>query len=436
MPMILSAALSLLVALGVQGSGGPRKPLEGPEPAALVTAIASELAIVTEVGTLNPYVGQQFSVIYWLRARRAPAAVDVDPQQFPGFWSEMVPISPESGPVLRSTESYSEYLLRQVAAFPLIEGTAQLPPLALKIRLGTARPAASAGWDIIARSQTVPLQVRALPGRVGPPGAMPLVGEVQGSISVEAVGSEHRAILEVDGTANLWLFRPEEWLDAPPGMRLRCRLLSSDRIPQILDTGGRRRLTLRARQRWSLECESGATGDLRLKVFEPRSAAWSEVRIAGAVVPQRRARPPAASHSLPVEAAVPGPRPRWALPALAAGVTLVLFLGLRHARKLARAGMGGGVDFAALERKMRQSPFAFLDAVRREIDRHARRRMRRHDLGARDTLLDECWRSVERYRFAGEAPPIEARIELLQRLRLAVQSPDRVIAGNDEGARD
>ena len=434
--MILPAALSLLAALGMQGLGAPAKPLEEREPAAVVHAIAPDLAIVTEVGTLSPYVGQQFSVIYWLRARRAPAAVDVDPQQFPGFWTEMVPLSPESGPVVRTAERYSDYLLRQVVAFPLLEGAAQLPPLSVKIRLAAARPAASPDWDVVARSESLPLQVRALPARAGLAGAAPLVGEVRGSISAQAGGAGRGAILEVEGTANLGLFRPEEWLAPAPGVRLRCRLLASDRMTQILDTGGRRRLTLRARQRWLLECDADATGDLRLEVFEPRTASWSEVRIAGALLPPARPRAAAASGGFAVAAAAPETGTRLTLPALAAAAALALAAVLRRARRRVRTGGRSAVDFAALERKMRQSPHAFLDDVRRAIDEHARRRMRRHDLGERDTLLDECWRSVERYRFAGEAPPLEARVELLQRLRFAMQSPDSVMAGSDENMRD
>ena len=52
--MIRPAALSLLAALGMQGMGTPPKPLEEREPAAVVHAIAPDLAIVTEVGTLGP----------------------------------------------------------------------------------------------------------------------------------------------------------------------------------------------------------------------------------------------------------------------------------------------------------------------------------------------------------------------------------------------
>jgi hypothetical protein len=372
-------------------------------------------------------VGQQFSVIYWLRARRPPVAVDIDPQQFPGFWTEVVPIPPDSQSGVRSGNDYSEFLMRQIIAFPLAAGTASLPALSVKVKRAGYLSAQRDDWDVVAASEPVSLRVFAVPEAQITHRNMPLVGSVKGTVTEVSDHAYRDAILELEGTANLALFRPEAWLPAQPGLRLQSRLLSSENLTQILDTGGKRRLKLLMRQRWSLRCEADELDDLVLPVFLPEDRSWTPVRISGVEFRAKRmktqiAERPSSIHAGREDDSGVSKRPGMILLAAAGtGVLLVVVLALRKLRKLGRAEEGTPGDLAALERKMRSSPRPFLDGAYRALRHYARKHRREHDLGKRDTMLDQCWRSLEQYRFASEPPTLATMTELLNNLRVLMQ---------------
>jgi hypothetical protein len=430
----LLTVLSLLVVLAPQGRGVGELIAQKAAPVLSATTISPDLSIVTELSTAAPYVGQQFSVIYWLRARRAPVAVDIDPQQFPGFWTEVVPIPPDSQSGVRSGSDYSDFLLRQIIAFPLVVGPANLPSLSVKIKRAGYLSARRDDWDVVAGSEPVSLQVLAVPEAQAARDNMPLVGNVKGTVT-EGSGRAYRdAILELEGTANLALFRPEAWLPVQPGLRLQSRLLSSDNLMQILDTGGKRRLTFLMRQRWSLRCEADKLPDLVLPFFMPQGASWTQVRIPGIEFQARPMKARAAERPSSGQAgeagdsrALIGP---GGIPVAAAGVLtlLVLAFALWKLRKLKRTGERPADGPATLERKMRGSPGSFLDAAHRAVRQYARQHRREHDLGKRDTMLDQCWRTVEQYRFASEPPTLAARTELLNNLRILTQPTKQGLA--------
>src|SRR2546427_5236076 len=66
--------------------------------------------------TLFPYttlfrsLGQQFSIVYSLVAQRYPTAVDVQPQQFSGFWTEIVTLPQEPRTIMRLVDRKSTRL--------------------------------------------------------------------------------------------------------------------------------------------------------------------------------------------------------------------------------------------------------------------------------------------------------------------------------------
>src|SRR2546427_1604635 len=106
--------------------------------------------------TLFPYttlfrsLGQQFSIVYSLVAQRYPTAVDVQPQQFSGFWTEIVTLPQEPRTIMRlvAGKPTHEFLLRQVIAYPVEEGKLVLPPLAVKIMITGALAPGATNWDL------------------------------------------------------------------------------------------------------------------------------------------------------------------------------------------------------------------------------------------------------------------------------------------------
>lgn len=398
-----------------------------------VSQIAPDLAIVTEVSLDKPYVGQQFSVIYKLRAQHPPAAVDIDPQQYPGFWTEVVPLTQDSASAARALKGQEavDFLLRQVTVYPLLEGTLKLPPLSVKVKRSGRLSAQRDDWDVVGAS--VPVDVQAIPLPPGPrpgPGAA-FVGSVEGSLSREGEG-QSAIVLEMQGTANLALFRPLDWLPRPAGVSLHARLAAAENLAQIVDREGKRQLLLLQRQRWEISLSGGEPGrsieDLYLPVFEPHDRIWKTQRIEG--IKLRNSDSPALAATGPgvSGSAEPGMRSRFIQSAGArwvmgiAGFAAILALVLWQRRKRLQREQGGGENLAALERKLRTSPRAFLDSAHKILEKWAAERQRSHDLGLQETPLDRCWASVQRYRFNLEPLPAEVRDEILQAIRQILQT--------------
>ena len=388
----------------------------------VVSEIAPDLAIVTELSLREAYVGQQFSVIYRLRAQRPPAAVDVDPQQYPGFWTEMVPLSRESASEARPVKGRAavDYLLRQVVAFPIREGMLQMPPLSVKIKRSVKLPAQRDDWDVVGASE--PLTIRAVLPPAGPSASlgMPLVGSFSASVSrVETNPSAF--VLEIEGTANLALFQPLDWLTDAPGMRYAARLDAADTITRTLETGGKRQLSILHRQRWMIQVSSDSrnieAGDFSVPVYEPQTSRWQDVRVKGVTVSYPE--PLVSLSQAPATQSSPGEEPnvsgsillKVAVTAVLAGILVRALLLLRGRKRVEDIE---GMDSAAVEKMMRTSPRAFLDNAHRLLERHASKTGRRRDLGSGDAELDRCWTVVQHYRFSNDNLPEETRTEILE----------------------
>jgi hypothetical protein len=251
------------------------------------TPISHDFEVVTQVSNTRPFVGEQFFVIYSLRSLKTPAAVELDPQQYSGFWTEPAPLpeQPRSTVRLRNGRQVSEYLLRQVMAFPLWSGTLELPPLRVKVKSNDSR-AISGDWDIIGLSRPVTVVVRGLVPDRRHEGLQPLVGELEGSVSADSSGGRPDLLLELKGTANLALFQPAQWLQTSNRIRWSVRLKGWDNTIQTRDTGEGRRLTLLQWRRWSIHPLTGRGENVRLEdlaipVFQPGRGQWSTVRVAG-----------------------------------------------------------------------------------------------------------------------------------------------------------
>ncbi len=399
-----------------------------------VSRISPDLSVVTEVSLTNPYVGQQFSIVYKLRAQRPPAAVDIDPQQYSGFWTEMVPISQDStsSPRVLKGQAAVDFLLRQVIAYPLLEGRQELPPLSLKIKRASSTPDRRDDWDLLGASAPVDIEVMPLPPAPQTLRGTALVGKVSGEMSWQEEGHQ-TLLLEMQGTANLALFNLRDWIRPTAGAQIREQLLSADRQTQTVDIEGKRQLSLLQRQRWLIriavsEQAQPLTG-FSLPVFEPREKLWRNARIEGPSV-------------LAVEPQIPGsnsagkraPEPVGKLSRMPLSQVLIVVIGatclvtmpvwiLWRRRKGVRSQSGGEATIAALEKKLRTSPRAFLDGAHKVLARCAVDLQRQHNLGAEETLLDRCWIAVQKRRFTVEPLTRDACEEVLQSIKKLLLSP-------------
>ena len=255
-----------------------------------VTQVSPDLAIITELSVTEPYLGEQFSVVYRLRTKRALAAVDIDPQQYPGFWMESVPIDSQAVAEARASKDQSEieYLLRQVILFPLMEGRQKVPPLSVKIRRARNTPASADDWDIVGSSAAVGLDVMPVPLPPGEGAKLPLVGNVAGTL-LSAQENWNVVALDIEGNANLGMFQPLDWMHPSSGVSFQARLASTNRVTQTIEREGKRQVALLVRQHWLISVY-GATRDRRidgftLSVFDPHDGVWRKVSISGCDLP-------------------------------------------------------------------------------------------------------------------------------------------------------
>ncbi len=399
----------------------------------VITRIAPDLSIITEVSIEDPCVGQQFSIMYRLRAVHPPAAVDIDPQQYPGFWTIVIPVSQDSPSAARPVKSGTgvDYLLRQVVAFPLEEGMLKLPPLSLKIKRPGRAAAQQVDWDV--KGQADPVAITALPLSSGLPGdnRVPLVGTVTGEMR-RAEGSPSGMLLEIQGTANLALFHPLDWLVPKAGTRYRAILENEEQMPRTVDRDGKRQLSLVQRQQWRISVfpadASLQVGDLVLPVFEPVEQSWKQTVIPGLGSTQGN-RPaadetPSKAPATVVDQGVSRSR----LMAISfgivvlAGLSAILFWVIRWITKIHPGGEITDISLEVLQKQLRASPRIFLDGAHNLLEKFAETQNRRHDLGAGETPLDQCWLSVQRYRFTREPLPAAKRTEIFAAIRQVLVS--------------
>ncbi len=371
---------------------------------AFIAQIAPGLKIRTEVSSHSPHVGQQFSILYSLVTQRYPTAIDIEPQQYSGFWTEIVPLAEQTRTITRLLDGRPthEFTLRQIIASPMEEGALGLPPLSVKIMMGGPAAAGAPRWDVVASSESVSLTVLPLPAPEAGAARSLLVGTLEGRLA-ESKGSQGReVILDLQGTANLAFFQPLDWFRGTGVTFLAPRLVQAESFVETWDTGHRRRLTMQQHHRWAIWTipQDGAARrveDLQIPVFDPGRGTWANVRIPGIDVraPSNTTRAPSpelTSSSEPWSGGFLGRYRR----SLWAGVVLAL--------------VSLGVWFL-WKRKTEPVPHPWMGSSLYADENHLI-----PGSGDKDSPFDQCWFEVERFRFSGGEPPSEVRHRILQLL--------------------
>jgi hypothetical protein len=386
----------------------------------VMSRIAPGLAIVTEIGNSSPYVGQQFSIIYSLRALKAPSAVDIDPQQFTGFWTELSPPA-DARPSDQSLENQpaSQYLLRQVIAFPLSEGKLQLPPLRLKIKMPDSR-SGPGDWDLVCSSDPVFVDVLPVPNVEEQ--KLALVGDIEGGLTSSGSAGGSEVILELQGTANLAFFDPLQWIGTRPGVVLSVRPAEWDKLVQTRDLGGKRQITLLQRRSWYIRVLGQGTGPVRvgggaLPIFQPLTGVWREPTI-GAITIAGLDVKPAASAPVQLNHSNEGIRTRsaWIVALIAGLLTAVALCACVRARRLRQRDWAAR-GLASLDKASEAPSKRFVDTAHKLMERYAAEAGIRGRIGSQDSELDRLWNEVEGLRFGRRSPSAELRGQILQFLK-------------------
>jgi len=405
-------------------------------PSIFLTELESDLAIVTEMSLTNPVVGQQFSIVYRLRVRRSPAAVDINPQQFPGFWTEIVPLPGQTNPVRRRWKGSpaTDFLLRQLVAYPLIEGELELPPLSLKIKRAGRRSARQAEWDVIGKSEPVAVPVRAIPSGGPLFAGTPFVGDLSGSMSAGEGVEKSMVMLDIEGTANLAFFRPKDWIRIPAGLTLAEDLLSSETLTQTRDIGGVRALSVLQRQRWALRVfpqtdEDIMVRDIALPTYDPIASEWRTVRIAG--VSLAGSELPAGIFAASAPAGEASAEPfNWMRGLGLMAILAVIAGAVVWIRRRVQSKERDRITIPLLEKRMQTSPRSFLDGAHRLLAQYAQQHACGPEIGKGNDLADRCWRVIERHRFNVESPPVEVRDDIMNTLKVLLSRP---VSGSTPG---
>lgn len=393
----------------------------------VISRVAPGLAIVTQIGNGTPYVGQQFSIIYFLRSLNAPSAIDIDPQQFTGFWTELSPPAADAPPSVHPLENQpaSQYLLRQVIAFPLSDGKVQLPPLRLKIKMPDSR-SGPGDWDLICSSEPIFIDVLPVPS-LGEQ-KLPLVGNIEGSLTPSGTAPGSEAILELQGTANLAFFDPVQWIGARPGLVLSVRPAEWDKLVQTRELGGKREITLLQRRSWYIRVLGQESGPVRvggsaLHVFRPLTGVWTEQMIGGITIA-----------GLDVKAAGSGPvqlnrsdeevrsRSVWIV-ALIAGLLIAAVLGAYARARRVRRRDWAARGLASLEKASEAASKRFVDTAHKLMERYAADAGILGRIGSQDSELDRVWNEVEGLRFGRRSPSPELRSQIVQFLKNLLINP-------------
>lgn len=403
-----------------------------------VSTISPDLAIVSEVSATDPFVGQQFSVIYSLRAAQALSAVDVDPQQYSGFWTVLAPLPEQPRPTVRFIKGRRvyEFLLRQLIAFPLWAGSLELPPLRVKVKRVDSRVSSPDAWDVIGMSAPIILKVSPLPPAVEYSSMPPFVGELEGSLLEDKRGERSELLLELKGTINLALLKPEEWLKAPDQIRSIVRLIDWDDIIQTRDTGDTRQLSLLQRRKWSIhvagrQARSLHIEDIAIPLYQSKSGQWTSVRIKGLVLARGFAAWTADdSQTNPTQehdALLQDPWRRALLTGLTAATLLlflvIIFLRQWMWRRRLHSTKWPSHVLAALERKLHTSPRSFLDLAHKVLVGYSEERQSAAVKISASETFDRCWHLVEHHRFSSAPPSQIAQVEILAALRDLLYEP-------------
>jgi hypothetical protein len=239
-----------------------------------VTDLAPGISVIVDVSEIQPWVGQQFGIVYRLRLRVPVSAVDVDPQSFTGLWTHTIPI-PEGGESGRTGSD--EFLLRQLVAWPLAPGPFQIPPL--RVRIQTAGGASS---GLQASSEAIAGTARKVPPAIEGPDSFPMAGSLAGRLRQERRESGVW-LLELQGSALVALLDPQHALRRcfrNPVTVLPAE--SDDTATQILE-GGIRAITVVQRRRWLIVDASGSraspTAAPSIPLFRLPAAAWSRAEV-------------------------------------------------------------------------------------------------------------------------------------------------------------
>ncbi len=384
-----------------------------------VSQIAPFLWLNTDVNMLDPYVGQQFSVVYSLTAFDPPMAVDIQPQQYHGFWSQVVPLPRESR--IASGELGGKpvfnYLLRQVVVSPIFEGQVKLPPLKIKLRIQRDFPRPVQGT-----SDPIEIEVRPLPKCPFGLRGSPLVGQLKGKIYPDPSGGT-RARLELEGTANLAFFDPARWLDRG-GSETRIRLRVAESRVQVRDLAGRRSLTTVRRYEWGLHPGTGGSlrPGLQVPTFNPLDGGWKVLKIASSSPLQAQGVEVQADE--PASLSVPSRRLELVTDSLLYGGLLLVLVAAGslwwHRRQIPLREETVPVMLASLEKQAKSSPRFFLETARRILDRYAAQ-----DINDADADLQTCRRTVEAQRFRSTEPTPEMRQRILRKIHSLTEGHER-----------
>jgi hypothetical protein len=390
--------------------------------AVLTTQISPSLSIVREINPANPYAGQQFSIIYSLYAFQFPVAVDIEPQQYSHFWTEIIPLTAQTRTITRiiNGRPRHEFLLRQVVAYPLSTGILELPPLALKIKMTGSLAAGSENWDLIAQSKADFIRVRPLPPQLQSVSGTPFTGSMSGQWSEIQTGAGHEVQLQLRGNANLAFFRPQDWVRSRGGFYHSPRLVDAESEIQTRDLGGNRQLAVVHSQRWSIRVFPSGQGpvqmeDLVIPLFEPESATWSAVRMPGFPL---RASSAGVDHVGEKVQSVDEPHFLARYMPWVFGLGAVGALILWRVRKIwvgkegSRFQSWANRQLAILRKQAGKAPRSFIETAHRVLERYSDEQNLR--LRHENTAFQQCWSRVERNRFVAEDPSLEEQARLLE----------------------
>ncbi len=406
----------------------------------IATPIAPGLNILTDISTASPYLGQQFSIVYTLVAQRFPTAVDVQPQQFSGLWTEIVPLPQETRTIMRLVNGRPthEFLLRQVIAYPVEEGELQLPPLAVKMMITRALAPGATNWDVQAASKPVTIRVRSLPGNPASFKNSLLVGSLEGRLKPSERSDSQEIFLDMRGTSNISFFQPQDWLRSPGSLLVPPRLVRVESAVDTMDVGGKRKLTLTQHRTWAVKlmplgADRVRIDDLRIPVFDPDAVGWKEARVTGIAVRAASGTPQELPSVREKNAERPGVLPllrRYGLLGLAvlAAATLTggaLWFLRRHRNKLSPQHWMIHA-LGKLEKQSQRAPRSFLEMAHRILERYAFENHLRPGPGRGETPFDRCWSEIESCRFQGGEPLPDKRRDILLLMQLIVKSEESI----------
>jgi hypothetical protein len=380
----------------------------------VVSPVGSGFAIVTDIDNGQPFVGQQISIIYSLRALRSPSSIDIDPQQFSGFWTEIAPISENSTPAAKLLDGKLalDFVLRQVIAFPLSNGVLALPPLRLKMKLNRADSAPAEEWDLICSSEPVQLSVKPVPN--GKSNSIPMVGVLEGNYMPASNSAGRDVLLELRGSANFAFLDPQSWLAHPEIFSITP--VDREKMVQIQDLSSARKVSVSQRCFWRihvLDHTLTRMPDLAIPFFQPEQGSWQEAKIPG--IELAAAKPVSTALDLIDRAENPKTKFPWLLIPLGLAASALFVCGRRFFQKRKERAEKNWLSkgLASLVGLPESSSKPFLDTAHKMLERHALE-MGSGELGSGNTSADHYWNEVERLRFGSGRISVELRKEIMQ----------------------